>query len=189
MRHHVYGKHLGRSTGQRTALRRTMITQLFEHERITTTEAKAKAIRDDAEHMITQAKRSLADGNPARIVYIRRLLVGRLDDPTVAKKVFDVLAPRYAERPGGYTRIYKLGPRKGDNAPMVILELVDRGEEESGSAQNIVSRVASAPRGLLDRVRRPRPEAQESASAAESPAEPETPPAEEQPGEAASTAS
>lgn len=183
MRHHVYGKHLGRSVGQRNALRRTMITQLFEHERITTTEAKAKAIRDDAEHMITQAKRSLADGDPARIVHIRRLLVGRLDNPVVAKKVFDVLAPRYAERPGGYTRIYKIGPRKGDNAPMVILELVDRGSEESGESRNIVSRVASAPRGLLSRVRRPRSEAQES------PAEPAAPPAEDQPGEAASSAS
>ncbi len=182
MRHHVYGKHLGRSTGQRNALRRTMITQLFEHERITTTEAKAKAIRDDAEYMITQAKRGLADGNPARIIYLRRLLNGRLDSPAIAKKVFDVLAPRYAERPGGYTRIYKLGPRKGDNAPMVILELVDRGTEEAAGATNIVSRVASAPRGLLSRVRRPRQE-----PAAETPAEP-TPPT-EQPGEAASTAS
>lgn len=187
MRHHVYGKHLGRSTGQRNALRRTMITQLFEHERITTTEAKAKAIRDDAEHMITQAKRSLAEGNPARIVYIRRLLNGRLNDPAIAKKVVDVLAPRYAERPGGYTRIYKLGPRKGDNAPMVILELVDRGSEEGG-ATGIVSRVASAPRGLLDRVRRPRPQATEPS--AEPDAEPEIPPpAEEQPDEPASTAS
>ena len=173
MRHHVYGKHLGRSTGQRTALRRTMITQLFEHERITTTEAKAKAIRDDAEHMITQAKRGLADGNPAYIVHIRRLLNGRLDNPEVAKKVVDVLAPRYAERPGGYTRVYKLGPRKGDNAPMVILELVDRGTEEESGATNIVSRVASGPRGLLNRVRRPRQ--------ASTPAE--------APGEAASTAS
>ncbi|MHB8625193.1 MAG: 50S ribosomal protein L17 [Aggregatilineales bacterium] len=182
MRHHVYGKHLGRNTGQRNALRRTMITQLFEHERITTTAAKAKAIRDDAEHMITQAKRGLADGNPARIVHLRRLLNGRLDNPAIARKVFDVLAPRYAERPGGYTRIYKLGPRKGDNAPMVILELVDRGSEEDAGATNIVSRVASAPRGLLSRVRRPRQE-----SAVEAPAEP-TPPA-EQPGEAASTAS
>jgi len=187
MRHHVYAKHLRRSVGQRNALRRTMITQLFEHERITTTEAKAKAIRDDAEHMITMAKRSLAIGNPAGVVHTRRLLNGRLNDPEVVKKVVDVLAPRYAERPGGYTRIYKLGPRKGDNAPMVILELVDRGSEEQGGAAGIVSRVASAPRGLLDRVRRPRSQAPEAA--AEPPAEPQTPPPpEDQPGEPASTA-
>ena len=155
MPHQVYGRHLGRSTGQRNAMRRTMITQLFEHERIVTTEAKAKAIRDDAEHMITQAKRGLANGDPARIIYIRRLLIGRLDEPEIAKKVFEVLAPRYATRPGGYTRIYKLGPRKGDAAEMVVLELVDRptGETKPASA---VARATSGPRNLLNRVRRPR---------------------------------
>ena len=167
MGHQVFGRHLGRSVGQRNALRRTMITQLFEHERIVTTEAKAKAIRGDAEHMITQAKRGLADGDPARIVFLRRLLVGRLDSPEVAKKVFEVLAPRYAERPGGYTRIYKIGPRKGDNAEMVVLELVDRpsGDEKPASA---VARAAAGPRNLLNRVRRPR--ANQEATSAASPA-------------------
>jgi len=126
MRHNVFGKQLGRSVGQRNALRRTMITQLFDHERITTTHAKAQSIRAAAEHMITQAKRGLAEGDPARVVYLRRLLNGRLNDTEITKKVFEVLAPRYAERPGGYTRIYKLGPRKGDNAPMAFVELVDR---------------------------------------------------------------
>jgi large subunit ribosomal protein L17 len=125
MRHQVFGKQLGRSTGQRTALRRTLITQLFEHERITTTLAKAQAIRSAAEHMITQAKRGLASGDASRVVYLRRLINGRLDSKEIGKKVFDELAPRYAERPGGYTRIIKLGPRKGDAAEMVILELVD----------------------------------------------------------------
>jgi len=161
MPHQVFGRHLGRSVGQRNALRRTMITQLFEHERIVTTEAKAKAIRGDAEHMITQAKRGLAEGDPARIVFLRRLLVGRLDSPVVAKKVFEVLAPRYAERPGGYTRIYKIGPRKGDNAEMVVLELVDRstGEEKP---TNVVARAAAGPRNLLNRVRRPRAQSTET---------------------------
>ncbi len=159
MRHHVYGRHLGRSTGQRNALLRTMITQLFMHERIVTTEAKAKAIRGDAEHMITQAKRGLASGDAARMVYVRRLLKGRLDDTDVARKVFDELAPRYAERPGGYTRIYKLGPRKGDAADMVILELVDRPTgESSAAAASPATRAASGARGLLNRVRRPRPD-------------------------------
>src|SRR5579859_4957534 len=153
MRHHVFGKHLGRSTGQRNALRRTMITQLFQHERIVTTQAKAKAIRGDAEHMITQAKRGLASGDPTRVVYLRRLLKGRLDSPVVAQKVFDELAPRYAERPGGYTRIYKLGPRKGDAAEMVILELVDRPTGESSAAANVATRAATGARGLLSRVR------------------------------------
>ncbi len=150
MRHRVAGKHLGRNVGQRNALRRTMITQLFQHERITTTRAKAEAIRGAAEHMITQAKRSLAHEDPQRAIHVRRLLHGRLDDPAIVKKVFDVLAPRYAERPGGYTRIYKLGPRKGDAAEMVILELVDRVQEGEGGQP---TGVAGAARNLIGRVR------------------------------------
>jgi large subunit ribosomal protein L17 len=148
MRHRVFGKHLGRSVGQRNALRRTLITQFFEHERITTTRAKADAIRGAAEHMITQAKRSLAHDDPMRVVHVRRLLAGRLNDPAVVKKVFDVFAPRYAERPGGYTRMYKLGPRKGDAAQMVLLELVDRSTDEEEAKG-----VRGAARGLLNRVR------------------------------------
>ncbi len=154
MRHRVFGKHLGRNTGQRNALRRTLVTQFLEHERITTTRAKAEAIRGTAEHMITQAKRSLAHEDPLRHVHVRRLLAGRLDSPDVVRKIFDVYAPRYAERPGGYTRMYKLGPRKGDAAEMVILELVDRtteeGEEQKGvrgAARNLLGRVRGRGRG------------------------------------------
>src|SRR5438270_11577741 len=101
MRHGIAGKKLSRTVGQRNALRRTLITQFFLHERITTTRAKAEAIRGAAEHMITQAKRSLAHEDPNRQIHVRRLLVGRLDDKDVAKKLFDELAPRYANRPGG----------------------------------------------------------------------------------------
>jgi large subunit ribosomal protein L17 len=154
MRHHYFGKQLGRSTGQRNALRRTLITQLFEHERITTTRAKAQAIRAEAEHMITQAKRSLATNDPARVVFIRRLLNGRLNSTEVTKKVFDVFAPRYAERPGGYTRVLKLGPRKGDAAEMVILELVDSdGGKGADTNQNAAATPASGARGILNRIR------------------------------------
>jgi large subunit ribosomal protein L17 len=172
MRHKVFGKKLGRSVGQRNALRRTMITQLFQHERITTTHAKAQAIRGAAEHMITQAKRGLAADDPARIVYLRRLLNGRLDNPEIAQKVFDVLAPRYATRPGGYTRIYKLGPRKGDSAQMVILELVDRenGGESTSSTTNVVTRGASRTRDLLGRLRSGRPRGSGAASSDAAPA-------------------
>jgi large subunit ribosomal protein L17 len=154
MRHHVFGKQLGRSMGQRTALRRTLITQLFEHERITTTKAKAQAIRAEAEHMITQAKRSVASNDPARIVFVRRLLNGRLNSTEVTQKIFDVFAPRYAERPGGYTRVLKLGMRKGDAAEMVILELVDsdRATKTSGD-QAQAATPASGARGLLNRIR------------------------------------
>jgi large subunit ribosomal protein L17 len=135
MRHHVAGKKLNRSCGQRTALRRNLVSVLLHHERIETTEAKAKAIRGQAEKLITLAKRGLAaeSENPSRGVQARRLAAGRLNqwmtdtDGTrvdVVKKLFDEIAPRYMDRPGGYTRMYKLGPRKGDAAPMALLELV-----------------------------------------------------------------
>jgi len=156
MPHQIVGKHLGRSVGQRNALRRNLITQLFQHERITTTRAKAQAIRGAAEHMITQAKRSLVHEDPQRQIHIRRILNGRLNSKVVVKKIFDELAPRYAERPGGYTRVYKLGPRKGDAAEMVILELVDRptGDEKPGPVAAVRRRAG----GLFSRLRRNRGE-------------------------------
>jgi len=128
MRHKVAGKQLGRTTDQRKLLRRNLLNALFQHESIQTTEAKADAIRAEAEKLITLAKRSLAFGTPMRGVHGRRLVFARLRDKNNVAKLFDVLAPRYESRPGGYTRVYKLGPRKGDNAPMVKLELVDREE-------------------------------------------------------------
>ena len=127
MRHRVAGRRLNRSKGHRTALRRSLVTELFRYERIRTTEAKAKAIRSQAEKLITLAKRGLVaeEATPERGVHARRLAAGRLNDPQIVKKLFDELAPRYAERPGGYTRMVKLGPRKGDAAPMAIMELVE----------------------------------------------------------------
>jgi large subunit ribosomal protein L17 len=114
--------------GHRKALRRNLINALFRHERIRTTEAKARAIRGEAEKMITLAKRSLAHDDPNRTVHGRRLLFARLRNKENVAKVFDELAPRYEDRPGGYTRMYKLGMRKGDAAKMALLELVDREE-------------------------------------------------------------
>jgi len=128
MRHKVAGKHLGRNTNQRKMLRRNLINQLFQHERIKTTDAKAQAIRAEAEKMITMAKRALAHEDKNRAVHARRLLFARLRNKETVAKVFNELAPRYEERPGGYTRIYKLGFRQGDAAKMVLLELVDREE-------------------------------------------------------------
>lgn len=136
MRHRVAGKKLNRSYDQRRALRRNLVTALFYHGRIETTEAKAEAIRGQAEKLITLAKRGLAaeEENPARGVHARRLAAARLnrwvtdEDGTrvdIVKKLFEEIAPRYVDRPGGYTRMYKLGPRKGDAAPMVLLELVE----------------------------------------------------------------
>ena len=123
MRHRVAGRRLGRSSGHRRALRRNLITELFRHERIKTTEAKAKAIRSDAEKLITLAKRGLQDDSYT--LHARRQAVASLNDPTIARKLFDELAPRYEEREGGYTRLYKLGRRQGDGALMVVLELVE----------------------------------------------------------------
>ena len=124
MRHGVSGKHLGRSSAHRTALRRNLITELFRHERIQTTQAKAQAIRGQAEKLITLAKRGNAAGE-AVAVNARRKAAAGLNDVEIVKKLFDDIAPRYSERSGGYTRLLKLGPRLGDAAEMVLLELVE----------------------------------------------------------------
>ena len=127
MRHKISGKRLGRNTGGRRALRRNLIKQLFEFERIQTTRAKAEAVRGNAEKLITLAKRgnAAADDNAAKMVHARRLAAARLNDAGIVRKLFDDIAPRYSERPGGYTRMIKLGPRESDKAEMVLLELVE----------------------------------------------------------------
>lgn len=123
MRHRISGRTLGRDSGHRKMLFRNLIKDLFIYERIQTTEAKARAIRSDAEKLITKAKRGLgANGNR---VHAQRQVVAYLDDKDVTYKVFDELAPRYADRKGGYTRMLKIGKRQGDAAEMVVLELVD----------------------------------------------------------------
>ncbi len=124
MRHRIAGVHLGRSSGHRTALRRNLVTEFLRTEKIRTTRAKAAAIRGQAERIITTAKRGNAGGE-AKAVHARRLAAGRLNDPEVVKKLFDDIAKRYTDRPGGYTRVTKVGARLGDAAEMVILELVE----------------------------------------------------------------
>ena len=124
MRHRIAGKKLGRQKDERTALRRILVAQLFEHESIHTTHTKALAIRGQAERLITLAKRGVKEGD-ASMVHARRLAAARLSNPQIVNKLFDEIAPRYAERPGGYTRMLKLGPRLGDAAEMVRLELVE----------------------------------------------------------------
>jgi large subunit ribosomal protein L17 len=124
MRHQKSGIKLGRMKDERRALRRILIKQLFEHERIRTTRAKAEAIRGQAERLITLAKHGNAAGE-ARMVHARRLAAARLSDPVAVKKLFDDIAPRFENRNGGYTRMIKLGPRHGDSAEMVLLELVE----------------------------------------------------------------
>lgn len=117
MRHKVAGRKLGRDTGHRRAMYRNLVTDLLGYEKITTTEAKAKEVRGLAEKMITLGKEGGLNS--------RRQALSFIIDKKIAEKVFTELAPRYAERSGGYTRITKLGPRLGDSAAMVQLELVE----------------------------------------------------------------
>jgi len=115
--HRVTGRRLSRYKDQRTALLRGLVAELIRHERITTTLAKAKETRIVAEKLITHGKKGT--------VHHRRLAMAQLPDKHVVKKVFDVVAPRYEDRAGGYTRILKLGTRQGDGAAMAIIELVE----------------------------------------------------------------
>ncbi len=124
MRHGVAGRKLGRNTSQRQALLRGLITELFRHERISITEAKAHFMRGDAEHLISVAKRGLADGG--NNVHAHRQVAKVLTDPEITKRLFTEIAPRFTERAGGYTRMVKVGQRLGDGAEMVMLELVEK---------------------------------------------------------------
>ena len=115
---------LGRDSSARKALFRDLVTDLFIYERIQTTESKAKELRSIAEKLITLAKRGDLHSRRLVAAYVRREKANEEQD--AIQKLFSDIAVRYAERPGGYTRILKLGTRRGDAAPMVFLELVDR---------------------------------------------------------------
>lgn len=170
MRHRIAGRRLGRDTKHRKALRRNLITELYKHERIRTTTAKAKSIKADAEKLITLARnrgdaesliilaedgdeetlrRRLTDGQATRLLrlveekdvdglerearsiaaHAQRLVARDIHDREVVHKLFHDIAPRYQNRPGGYTRLVRIGPRKGDAADMAYLMLVERDEE------------------------------------------------------------
>lgn len=117
MRHNVSGRKLNRTPAHRKMLYRNLVTALFKHERIQTTVPKAKEARSVAEKLITFAKKG--------DLHSRRMAARKLNEPEVLQKLFAEIGPRYAERPGGYTRIMRMGPRKGDAAEIAILELVD----------------------------------------------------------------
>ena len=165
MRHGRAGRHLKRTSGQRRALYRNLMTELFRHEQIRTTEAKARAIRPLAERLVTTARKGRAErvvelaqqrnierlsawfsperakqlidcvdqGNNEALermaggfaLHARRQVLATLTDKKIAHKLVDEIAPRFEERPGGYTRMFKLGMRKGDSAEMALLELVE----------------------------------------------------------------
>ena len=117
MRHQKAGRKFGRNPAQRAALLRQLAISMILHERITTTEAKAKTLRPVVEKLITLAR----EDSP----HHRKLVMSRIDHPLAMAKLFEVIAPRYDVSPGGYTRISKLGPRKGDAAPLALIELVE----------------------------------------------------------------
>jgi large subunit ribosomal protein L17 len=165
MRHRKAGRHLGRDTGQRRALYRNLMTELFRHERIQTTEAKARAIRPQAERLVTKARKARTErvvelarqrdvqklsawfnakradqlielaqqGDEEALeamagqmaLHARRQVINVLHDKDVAYKLVEEIAPRFEDRPGGYTRMFKLGMRRGDAAKMALLELVE----------------------------------------------------------------
>lgn len=125
MNHRKSGRKLGRSVAHRKALFRNMVTSLLEHEQIRTTDAKAKELRAIADRMITLGKRGT--------LHARRQALETIRSKDVTSKLFDVLAERYRERQGGYTRVIKLGRRPGDAAEMSIIELVDRDEQQASA--------------------------------------------------------
>jgi large subunit ribosomal protein L17 len=136
MRHQVSGKKLGRNTSQRRALLRSLVTSFIEKERIRTTLTKAKETRPIAEKMITLAK--------TNSLHTRRQALQYIYKRDVVKKLFEDVAPRFTERPGGYTRIIKLGPRAGDGAEMAILELVGTEFKKKAKKKESVKEKAKA---------------------------------------------
>ena len=144
MRHRVAYRKLGRVTSHRLAMLRNLATALFERERIQTTLMKAKELRPYAERLITLAKRD--EGR----LHARRQVAADIRDDVVVKKLFDTLGARYASRPGGYTRILRLGPRKGDGAEMAIVELLGSEyqpeKKAKGGAKQAEAKAEKAPK-------------------------------------------
>lgn len=137
MKHKVGFNRLGRKPAHRKALHRNMVTSLFKHERIRTTKAKARAIRRTAEKMITRAK--------VDSVHNRRMVARDLKDKAILAKLFVDIGPRFKTRPGGYTRMLKIGHRAGDASEMVILELVGEELQETKKPKKASKPVAKAP--------------------------------------------
>jgi large subunit ribosomal protein L17 len=158
MRHRVAHRKLGRTTPHRRALLRNLATALFERERIRTTLPKAKELRPFAERIITLARR---DENR---LHVRRLVARDIQKPAVVKKLFDTIGARFATRPGGYTRILRLGPRRGDGTEMALLELV--GYEYKPAGKEAKAPAKGAEKAAEKKEAAPRPEASADKAAA-----------------------
>ena len=163
MRHRVAHRKLGRVSEHRMALLRNQATALIRHERISTTVAKAKELRPFVERLITVAKRGIAEGtDTTRALHARRLVARDMVDREILSKLFDTIAPRFATRPGGYTRLLRSGRRQGDDAPLAQVELLgseyspktEGGEAESGAqTAALVGGVGSRLRRAARRIR------------------------------------
>lgn len=189
MRHNQVGRKLGRTTSHRTALLRNLATSLFAHERITTTVEKAKELRPFAEKLITLAKKES--------LHARRLVLRDIKDQDVVKKLFDKIGVRFATRPGGYTRIVRTVNRRGDNAELAIIELVDatvapktkKKAAPAGKKKVDKAAEAAAPAANEETTAPKKPRTKKAAAPAEAVATPvEESPVEETPAEETPTA-
>jgi len=157
MRHNVAHRKLGRVTEHRVALLRNQATALLRHERIETTMPKAKELRPFVEKLITIAKRGVAAGEAnGKTLHARRLVLREIVDQDVVGKLFETIAPRFAERPGGYTRILRVGYRRGDSAEVAQLELVgSEYDPKAEEAKNEEREAAAKPKakGVGDRLK------------------------------------
>ncbi len=156
MRHNLAHRKLGRVSEHRTALLRNQAMALIRHERIETTMPKAKELRPFVERLITIAKRGVAAGDAnGRSLHARRLVLAELPDKDVVGKLFASIAPRYAERPGGYTRILRVGYRRGDSAEVAQMELVGSEYNPKSAEQKEADKAAAGPKtkSVGDRLR------------------------------------
>src|SRR5690348_13680842 len=159
------GARLGGSPAHQRLIVANLATALFEHGRITTTEARARVLRPVAEKLITRAKK--AELGSVQSLHNRREVLKTIRDKSVVHTLFTEIAPRFAERPGGYTRITKIGPRKGDNAPMAVIELVTEEYNPQARTSQPATKTASAPAPAVE------DEAVEEEAAEEEPVEDE----------------
>jgi large subunit ribosomal protein L17 len=173
MRHRVAHRKLGRVTEHRLSMLRNQATALLRHEHLTTTVPRAKELRPFVERLITVAKRGLAAGEAnGRVLTARRLVMQDLQDREVVSKLFDTIAPRFASRPGGYTRLLRIGFRKGDSAPVAQVELVGsefdpkkHAEAEAAAAEKPKTKgVGGRLRAAAERLRGKKDEAAEPAA-------------------------
>jgi ribosomal protein L17 len=153
MRHRVAHRKLGRTTEHRIALLRNQAQALIRHERIETTVPKAKELRPFVERLITIAKRALAVGENGGTVTARRLVARDIQDGEVVSKLFDTVAPRFAERPGGYTRLLRLGYRRGDSAEIAQVELLGSEYDAKKAQREAGDGTAKAKKGVGGRLR------------------------------------